>query len=508
MTKLRITAYTALTTLLILLAANIPTAAASDTGILPGFVERGMELWQVPGMAVTVVNSDQVLFQQGFGESAIKNGRAIDEHTLFAIASTTKAMVAAAILILADEGKLSLDDPIVKHIPELHFSDPILTEQLMVRDLLAHRTGLPSTDFWTFFMGMPLDEQIRRLGAITPVAPMRTRLIYQNTMYELAGVLIERVSGNTWDSFVRSRLWLPIGMHETFATRDRIGADLNRVTPYFSTDGKLIQAAWDIPADLAEAAGSVWSSIHDMGLWAQFLLRGGITSEGERLVSSNSIEEMFKPQQLSSAADFYPTVALTQPNWISYGLAWFQQDFQGRKIDFHTGSLSGLIAIIGLDRANDRAVVALGNQDHAEMRHAILWEVMDDTPAGERRDWNREIRDLYDGLAEQGEEGWQQTEQQRLKKSKPSLARKAYLGRYESPAMGHITIEPDGRNMVLNAGSVKLPMTYWHLDTFLVEYPEWQMKEFAEFRIGPDGQIDELTLFGEDFKPIVEQDPE
>ncbi len=448
MTELRTTAYKALATLFILLAVSLPAPAASETGSLSGFVERGMELWQVPGMAVTVVDSDRTLFRQGFGETAIDNGQAIDEHTLFAIASTTKAMVVAAILILADEGKLSLDDPIVNHIPELHFSDPMLTEQLMVRDLLAHRTGLPSTDFWTFFMGMPLDEQIRRLGAITPAAPMRTRLIYQNTMYELAGVLIERVSGNSWDSFVRSRLWLPIGMHETFAARSRIGADLNRVTPYFSTDGNLVQANWDIPADLAEAAGSVWSSIHDMGLWAQFLLRGGVTSGGERLVSSNSIEEMFKPQQLSSADDFYPTTALTLPNWISYGLAWFQQDFQGRKIDFHTGSLSGLIAIIGLDRAGDRAMVALGNRDHAEMRHAILWEVMDDTPAGERRDWNREIRDLYDGLAEQGEEGWQKTEQQRLKKSKPSLAKKAYLGMYESPAMGRIRIEPDGRNMV------------------------------------------------------------
>lgn len=504
MAQLRTSAYRALASLLILLTANIPTLAASEVTSLPGFVEHGMELWQVPGMAVTVVDSDQVLFQQGFGETAIENGQAVDEHTLFAIASTTKAMVVAAILILADEGKLSLDDPIVKHIPELHFSDPMLTEQLMVRDLLAHRTGLPSTDFWTFFMGMPLDEQIQRLGAITPVAPMRTRLIYQNTMYDLAGLLIERTSGNSWDSFVRNRLWLPIGMHETFAARDRIGADLDRVTPYFSTDGKLVQAAWDIPADLAEAAGSVWSSINDMGLWAQFLLRGGITSDGERLISSNGIEEMFKPQQLSSAADFYPTTELTQPNWTSYGLAWFQQDFQGRKIDFHTGSLSGLIAIIGLDRAYDRAVVVLGNRDHAELRHAILWEVMDDTPVGERRDWNREIRDLYDGLAEQGEEGWQETEAQRLKKSKLSLAKKAYLGTYESPAMGHITIEQDGRDMVLNAGSISLPMTYWHLDTFLVEYPEWQLKEFAEFRIGPDGQIAGLEVFEENFKPVAE----
>ncbi len=417
-----------LVALMILIVASTSAPAVEDSEPLSRFVESGMTLWQVPGMDVAVVSSDEVLFQRGFGTTALKDGVKVDQHTQFAIASTTKAMVVAGILMLVDEGKLSLDDPIVRYIPELHFSDPMLTEQVMVRDLLAHRTGLPSTDFWTFFQDMPLDEQIRRLESVPVAAPLRTRLIYQNTMFELAGLLIERLSGIRWDDFLRERLWQPIGMNETFGARGQIGSGLTHVTPYYILDEQLTLAEWDFPADLADAAGSVWSSIHDMSLWAQFLLRDGVTQDGKRLVSEAGFEEMFKPQQLASPDDFYPTVELTQPNWRSYGLAWFQQDFQGRKIDFHTGSLSGLIAIIGLDRAGDKAVVVLGNRDHAEMRHAVLWEVMDASTLDERRNWNQEIFDLYQNSADQGEEEWAEIEEQRLKKTKSSLSRDNYTG--------------------------------------------------------------------------------
>jgi len=495
-----------LVALMILIVASTSAPAVEDSEPLSRFVESGMTLWQVPGMAVAVVSSDEVLFQQGFGTTALKDGVNVDQHTLFAIASTTKAMVVAGILMLVDEGKLSLDDPIVKYIPELHFSDPMLTEQIMVRDLLAHRTGLPSTDFWTFFQDMPLDEQIRRLESVPVAAPLRTRLIYQNTMFELAGLLIQRLSGIRWDDFLRERLWQPIGMTGTFGARGQIGSGLTHVTPYYVLDEQLTLAEWDFPADLADAAGSVWSSIHDMSLWAQFLLRDGVTRDGKRLVSEASFEEMFKPQQLASPDDFYPTVELTQPNWRSYGLAWFQQDFQGRKIDFHTGSLSGLIAIIGLDRAGDKAVVVLGNRDHAEMRHAVLWEVMDASAADERRNWNQEIFNLYQNRADQGDGEWTEIEEQRLRKTKSSLPRNDYTGVYESPVIGEITIALEGRNLVLKSKKIDLPMSHWHLDTFLVEYKPWGMREFADFRVGPNGAIKELNLFGESFYPAGNSD--
>jgi CubicO group peptidase (beta-lactamase class C family) len=489
----------ALHALLLLLIVSLPVQAELDRERLTAFVERGKDLWQVPGLAVAVVSSDEVLYRRGFGTTAIDDGAPVDEHTLFANASTTKAMVAAGLLMLVDEGRLGLDDAVARHLPELHFGDPLLTRELTLRDLLTHRTGLPSTDFWTFFQDMPLDEQVGRLAAVEAVSPLRTRHIYQNTMYELAGLIIERVSGQRWDRFLAERLWQPIGMHVTFGARGQIGAELSHVLPHGYADGKVEPADWDLPGDLADAAGSAWTSVHDMSLWAQFLLRGGVTADGQRLLSEGSFEEFFKPQTLIDKKDFYPVASLTEPHWRSYALGWFQQDFQGRPIDFHTGSLSGLIAIIGLDRAGDRAVVVLGNRDHAEMRHAILWEVMDRNPAGERRDWNQAVFDLYRDAAADREEAWREKERQRLRKTQPALPLAAYAGRYENPVLGHVTIEVARRDMLLRTARLALPMSHWHLDTFLVEHPPWQLREFVEFRIAPDAEVASFVLFGETF---------
>ncbi len=491
--------------LLTLLVSITPAASAYDAEHLSAFTERGMDLWHVPGMSVAVVTTDETLFQKGFGSTGIDDGQAVDEHTLFAIASTTKAMVVAAILMLVDEEKLTLDDPIIKHIPELHFEDPTLTKQLTVRDLLAHRTGLPSTDYWSFLQDMPLSEQLKRLRNVPPEAPVRTRLIYQNTMFEIAGLLIERLSGQRWHDFLTARLWQPIGMLETYGERGQIGSGQSHVTPHLYFENKLIVADWDFPADYADAAGSVWSSIHDMSLWAQFLLRDGVTVKGEQLISEAGMQQMFEPQQLSSPADFYPTVELTRPNWRSYGLGWFQQDFQGRKIDFHTGSLSGLIAIIGLDRANDKAVIVLGNRDHAEMRHALMWDVLDNTGPEERRDWNQDIFDLYEGRAEQGREQWEETKKKRLKHTKLSLPRAAYAGTYRNPSFGDIRIEGSGSEMIIKTTLVDFKMSHWHLDTFLVEHDGWDMHEFASFDINPEGSIQSVKVLGDTFERVEEE---
>jgi CubicO group peptidase (beta-lactamase class C family) len=485
---------------LLLVVITLPAWASPDPAQLDAFVQRGMQLWHVPGMAVTVVSSDEVLFQKGFGETAMTNGAPVDEHTLFANASTTKAMVAAGILMLSDEGKLALNDPVTKYVPELHFKDALLDEQIMLRDLLSHRTGLPSTDFWTFFQGMPLDEQIRRLQAVPAAAPLRTRHIYQNTMFEILGLVIQRVSGQRWDMFLRERLWRPVGMQETFGARGQIPVGMSHVLPHEYLHDTLSIADWDLSADEADAAGSVWSSIHDMALWAQFLLRGGVTADGDRLLSEEALSEMFRPQALIDRADFYPVAKLTGPHWLSYGLGWFQQDFQGRKIDFHTGSLSGLIAIIGLDRAGDRAVVVMGNRDHAEMRHAVLWNLMD-KQAEDRRDWNQEVFELYAGLRDEYEKSWEEKRKQRLRGTRPALALEAYAGRYSSPAMGEITVGLSGKKLTLETSKVSLPMTHWHLDTFLVDYEPWQLREFATFRIMPDGSVGSLDAFGEILKP-------
>ncbi len=490
---------------LVLALLPLPAVTAEfETERFASIVDKGMEMWHVPGMAVAVVDDDELVFQQGFGVSAADGGEVVDVHTIFANASTTKAMIVAGILMLADEGKLSLDDLVIEHIPELHFAEPSLTQQLTLRDLLAHRTGLPSTDFWTFAELLPLAEQLDRLRLVEPIAAPRTRLIYQNTMFEIAGLIIERSSGQRWDAFLAERLWGPIGMHETFGTRGDIRSDLTHVLPHNYLRGEVRQVKWDLPIDLADAAGSAWTSIYDMSKWAQFLLHGGITDDGVRLISEEGMHNMFEPHQLASPDDFYPTVELTKPHWRTYGLGWFQQDFNGRAIDFHTGSLAGLIAIIGLDREAGKAVIVLANRDHAEMRHALLWEVMDTTAVSEKRDWNQDIFDLYEQRAETARIEWQEQEQARLKGTKLRLPMDAYAGTYRSEVNGDVEIVfADGAlNLELVMGHFE--MSHWHQDTFLLTDDDWEFGNMGNFDFSQDGTIQSFHFFGDDFIRVNE----
>lgn len=487
------------------MALMAETAAPADTSHndMTAFVEKGMQDWHVPGAAVTVVSSTDTLFEKGFGKTATNNGKAVDEHTLFAIASTTKAMLNAGVMILVDEGDIALDDLAIKYIPELHFGDGWLSQQITVRDLMTHRTGLASTDFWTFGQAMPLDEQILMLQQVEPNASLRSRFQYQNTMYELLGRIIKNVSGLEWGDFLTQRLWKPIGMHETYDARGRIGKNQASVLPYDYINGKLQQSEWDFDADLADAAGSVWSSVSDMGRWAQFLLRDGVTDKGDRLISEASFAEMFKPQTLIDPADYYPTSQLTNPHWTSYGLGWFQQDYQGRKIDFHTGSLSGLIAIVGLDRDMDKAVIVLANRDHAEMRHAILWHVMDQRPKGSVRDWSTEVLALYQGLEQKKKEQEQKQIDSRLQGTRLSLPEDSYAGIYHNKKMGNVEIAQSGRGLALVTGNINIPLSHWHLDTFLAQSTDQRSRFLIPFNIGADARVSSLEVFGERFDKVA-----
>ena len=466
------------------------------------FLERGMELWQTPGTAAAVVTDEEILFQQGFGTTSIEDGTPIDEHTPFAIASTTKAMVAMGVLMLVDEGKLSLDDPITEHIPELHFSDPFMDKEITIRDLLAHRTGLPSTDSWSFMLDMPIDERIERLRHVQRVAGIRMSNIYQNTMYDLMGVLIKNIDGREWHEYLDDELWGPIGMQETWPARGEIPRRKSHVLPHFFRDGEVVLTPWDLPAEDRMPAGSVWSTIHDMSLWAQFLLRGGITADGERLVSEAQYEQMFEPTQLATVPDFYPTVELTKPHWRTYGLGWFQQDFQGRMIDFHTGSLAGLIAIIGLDREAKRAVLMLANRDHAEFRHAWLWHVMDNTTGDDRRDWNQDIFEMYERNSGGAEEQRETMYAARREGTITSVPLEAFAGTYSTPAFGDVVLHVEGEELVANLPLHEVRFSHWHDNVFLWRFEQWDFEMLVEFRIGFDNTVTALEWGGDTFTKI------
>ncbi len=486
------------------LSSLLRDAAAETPESLAGFdavVAKGVADWEIPGLAVAVVQNGEVVFTKGYGVLELGRAGAADENTLFAIGSTTKAMTAGAIGILVDEGKLGWDDAVTKHLPWFQLRDPVVTREVTVRDLLTHRAGLPNADFlWYGRENAPRDI-LFRMRYLPQETSLRSHFTYQNVMYAAAGAVVEEASGIPWDEFVRGRILEPLGMERTVTTLSGLEGKGNVASPHFRIDGE-VQVIENASVDPVAAAGSIWSSVSDVAKWMRFLLEG-TTPEGTRLLKEETLEELFRPQALVDRDEFYPTQRLTRPKWTTYGLGWFQHDYQGRAVDFHTGSIDGMVSIHGLIRSERLGVYVLANLDHAELRHALMYTVFDLFASGLRgegppRDWSADLRELYRSLEKEAKDGKAELEAKRVPGTRPSLPPEGYVGAYSDPLAGDATISKSEDGLRLSLGrTLTGSLEHWHHDVFRVSWDrKWQGTAFVSFHLGVEGEVESLVLDG------------
>jgi CubicO group peptidase (beta-lactamase class C family) len=427
-------------------ATNVATAqrAANAARTSPDFaafdkyVAQAARDWKTPGMAIAIVQGDSLVFARGYGLREVGTTNRVDEHSRFAIGSTTKAMTTMGLAMLVEEGKLRFDDRIVDHIPEFQLSDPWVTREVTVRDLLLHRTGLPGTDaMWTRFAFSPT-EMLRRVRYIKPTASFRTEWQYQNVMYGVAGTLLERVSGMKWADFLRTRIFAPLGMGETEPLVAGILSKPNVAFPHaLRNDTARVTRLGN--TDSIAPAGSVWSSVSDMSKWMRFILDSGRVGS-KRLVSAATFREIVTPQ-IRAPMDEYPALELSRPNAFSYGLSWFIQDYRGQTVWMHTGSISGMSAIIGLLPEKHMGVYILLNLDHVELRHALMYQAFDLYIGGPSRDWSGDLRAAFiRSAAAAGGRGGNVNAAAAGAPVPPSLPLNRYAGTFVDSAYGTIRV--------------------------------------------------------------------
>ncbi|HEU4884583.1 MAG TPA: serine hydrolase [Longimicrobium sp.] len=479
----------------------IPGTVQAQAGPLEGleaYVEQGMRDWQVPGLALAIVKDDSVVFARGFGTRTLGRDEPVDEHTSFAIASTTKAFTATAIAMLVDEGKVRWDDPVSMHVPGFQLANG-LNAQLTVRDLLTHRTGLPTSDFLWYASGSSTEDILHRMRFLRPFASPRSRYMYNNTAYMVAGQVVQSASGMPWGEFVRTRILQPLGMRETLTGFDGLDARGNVATPHLEIDGAIRPIRY-LNFDNIGPAGSINSSVHDVARWIRFQLARG-EWDGERLVSEAQHREMLSPQFVIPLAQYYPAAQLAKPNFTAYGLGWFMQDYRGRKLAMHTGSIDGMTALVAMVPEERLGLVVLINLDHAELRHALMYRIVDAYLGGPPRDWSAELRPLYGGMEERAESGQRERESHRVRGTRPSLPLSAYAGTYADPdsLYGRVTVRlEDGRLVATMAnGTMTGVMEHWHYDVFRARWAEASMgTSFLTFTIDPEGRAAWLRMDG------------
>jgi len=480
------------------------SAPLSQVAIFDKYIQDAMPLWKVPGLSVAVVKDGKVMFKKGYGRTELGKSTAFDTSTISICASTTKAMTAVCVAMLVDAGKLKWSDKVADILPGFKINDAYTTSQITVKDLLTHNAGLGNAD-WLWIVKNDDNDILRSMQYLTPSYSLRSSFIYQNLMYGVAGRVIEAVSGKKWQDFITENLFHALGMNRTYATYTYSSKEPNRISPHFMINDTVHVIPYiDYPG--VSAAGAVWSCANDISKWMMFMLDSAKWN-GKRLLKPETFAELMKPQAIIPANEFYPTMQITKPHWTTYGLGWFQQDYRGKMIEFHTGSLDGAVAIIGLVPDEHFGIYIFENLDHAELRHALMFKAFDLWLFNDNsKDWSNELFSLYGKLKADGKLKQKEIDAKRVLGTKPSLALEDYTGKYSNETYGEAEIKMEDGGLLVNyPNNNVLKLEHWDYDIFKGSFNNfWWDKSNVQFFLNNEGKVSYFEMDGMRYKKIVE----
>lgn len=356
----------------------LPVFAQSLTNSqVDSLANKDLKLFRVPGIAISIIKDGKLIYNKGFGVSSIRTKKVVDSETLFGIASNTKAFTAAALGLLVDEKKINWDDKVTKYIPEFRLYDPLATQEMTIRDLLCHRSGLAtgvgdlmhdpdSTNF-------TINDIIYNLRYLKPKYSFRSKFAYDNNLYLVAGEVVTRVSKMRWEDFVEQCILKPLGMKASAASYYGCSKNPNIIDPHkLINDSVRVIARYTSTKD--DAAGGVYSNVNDMSKWLLMLMNNGKYGENldKQLLSEQTVKELLAPQVVISVGK--PGAYNT--HFAAYGLGWFLLDAKGYKQIVHTGEDVGMVSEVSIIPELNLGIVVLTNNESNAI-DAITYQIMD-----------------------------------------------------------------------------------------------------------------------------------
>lgn len=482
-------------------AAPARTASSSTPQDLDAFAARVLKEFEVPGLGVAIVKDGKVLLAKGYGVRKMGDSTPVDENTQFGIASNTKAFTSAALAMLVDEGKITWDDPVTKHLPSFQLYDPYVTREMTIRDLLTHRSGLglgagdllwwPPTDY-------SREEIVRRFRYVRPATSFRSRYAYDNVLYMVAGQIVAAVSGKSWDDFIKERIFNPLGMTSSNTTVAALLASRHAATPHAKVDGQLKPLAPQ-PLENVGPAGSINSSVAEMAKWLIAQLNRGQLGEGRRLFSERQLREMWSAQTITPLADPPAHLAALKANFSAYGLGWGLTEYRGFKTVSHTGGLMGYVSRVTLVPDLNLGVVILTNQQSGGAFQSLTYRILDHYMNAPVTDWVAAFKKSEDMALARAAEVEKRLASNRAVDSKPSLPLAKYAGRYTDAWYGDITIAMESNKLVMSFSHTPLlvgDLEHWQHDTFVARWRDRSLEAdaFVTFALKPDGGIDQMKM--------------
>ena len=450
------------------------------------YAEHARRQWEVPGMAVAVVQDGKVVYAKGFGVRQAGGREPVDEQTVFQIGSASKAFTAALVAMLVEDKKVAWEDKVINHLPGFKMYDPWVTREMQVEDLMAQRSGLPGNVGDTqAVLGFPREHLLRSLAYFKPVTSFRSRYAYQNGMFVAAGALIEQKTGKTWEENVAERILKPLGMSSSSADLKGFQQSKNAAALHVKKDGKVAALPGNWPfADWVYVygpAGGINSNVLDMCKWLELQLGQG-KAGGRQILSAAGLEWLQTPKTI---------LGLERGAMNYYCLGWIYAGKRPYPLIWHNGGTTGHKTMVAFVPQAGIGLVVLSNLI-TPLPETLAFRFYDLYCGNPVQDWSQEAQAKHRDAAPKAKVPPPPSP------PAPPLPWDRYAGTYAGMVYGQVLVaaESEGLALIAGPGKVRLPLRHYDRDNFLGHWPEMgDGSEFkATFRIGGDGKAHTLVL--------------
>ncbi len=498
------------TSRLLLCLALLGSSAMALADPPKGFAERVESLrkqFGAAGATVTVVEDGRTTFARGFGVTDISAPKPVDADTIFSTGSTGKAFTVAALAILVDQGKIKWDDKVIDHMPDFRMWDPWVTREMTIRDLLVHRSGLGLGEGDLLFVprsDLSRKETVRRLRYLKPATSFRSAYAYDNVLYMAAGQLVEEVSGEPWEQFIRENIFHRLGMNNSTDTdADRL-ANPNHARPHARLDGPIRGTGHLVPLDVtsdisanAAPAGGLAISANDMAKWLNVQLAHGQLPDGTRLFTEADSHEMWNPLVFQPIGPRPEALKPLTPMFDGYALGWDVEDYRGAKLISHGGAVFGSLATVALLPDKHVGIYIATNSEEGALVRGLMYELLDHYLGLPPGHWPEKLQAYKQQMVNQAIGAVQKAAAEPAHVG-PSLPLARYTGAFSDPWYGTIHIsEKNGALLVdfPHTPGLQATLEHYQYDTFKTHFNDPSMEPaYVTFSIGPDGEIDRITM--------------
>jgi len=477
---------------------------------LDNYISKVLEAFDVPGVGVAIVKDGKILLTKGYGIKRLGQPDPVDENTIFSIASNSKAFAATSLALLVEQGKLNWEDRVIKHLPWFAMSDDYVTQNLTVRDLLVHHSGLPAyaNDILNFPPAqMSRKELLMKLKDVPLAHDFRSVYAYDNILYLAVGEVVEAVSGMEWEEFVEKRIFAPLGMHNSISRFSTMRDQPNIAWAHARRGGsvRVMDTFFDLNiGDPGNPAGGVVTSAADMAKWIKMHLDSGRIDDQRRLFNPETTRELWKPVITMPISKEPEWLKPAQKHFYGYALGFRTYDYRGYQVVGHGGLLTGFVSQIAMLPQLNLGVVVLTNQLSSGAYWSIIHHILDHYTEAEPFDWIAGYKRSWDASNARSDSLARVNQAVKPDSNiSRSLPIEAYAGAYKDPLIGRIVItERDENSLHLSFSKARFfngVLEHFHGDLFRLVYDDPNRGDgpFLSFTLNADKSIREARFVSE-----------